>query len=230
VDKDSKYSAGNGITLTANRFSVDTGTVQSRVSGSCSSGNSIRAIASNGTVTCESAAGGGTLADNSVTTSKILDGTITATDVNSNSVQSRVSGSCSSGNSIRAIASNGTVTCESDDSGIATESDPQVGSLSNSSVPRWNGSQLVNGLLRDNGQNVGIGTSAPLSRLHVVGNNIQIPIITGRPSTADCNNESETGRIVLSSGKDNYHIYVCAAGVFPSGWVGFAGVFIDTIG
>jgi hypothetical protein len=52
-----------------------------------------------------------------VSSSRILDGTITQADVDSTSIQRRVSASCAAGSSIREINQDGTVTCETDDSG-----------------------------------------------------------------------------------------------------------------
>lgn len=57
------------------------------------------------------------LANNSVNTDSILNGTIVAADINNNSVQQRISGTCSAGSSIASILANGTVTCENDDVG-----------------------------------------------------------------------------------------------------------------
>src|SRR5262249_22321942 len=45
----------------------------------------------------------------------------------------------------------------------------QIGPLTTNRVPRWNGLQLVNGLIQDNGTNVGIGTAPGTSRLTVAG-------------------------------------------------------------
>lgn len=45
--------------------------------------------------------------------------------------------------------------------------DPKVGSLSLNYLPKWNGSILANGLIFDNGSNVGIGTAAPGANLTV---------------------------------------------------------------
>ncbi|USN58450.1 MAG: hypothetical protein H6767_09485 [Candidatus Peribacteria bacterium] len=42
-----------------------------------------------------------------------------------------------------------------------------VGSLSSGNVPRWDGSQLVSGVLTDDGTNVGIGFSGPQAPLDV---------------------------------------------------------------
>jgi len=61
------------------------------------------------------------LADGAVTSAKLSDGTITAADVLATSVQVRVSGSCAVGSYIRAIASNGTVTCEAGPSILGLE-------------------------------------------------------------------------------------------------------------
>ena len=47
------YAAGAGLNLTGTTFSVDPAQVQNRVAGSCQAGSSIRAIAQDGTVTCQ---------------------------------------------------------------------------------------------------------------------------------------------------------------------------------
>jgi hypothetical protein len=73
-------------------------------------------ITSTGTV---SIADGGVstvkLANGSVTSAKIADGSIALADINSTQIQRRVSASCAVGSSIRAIAVDGTVSCEVDD-------------------------------------------------------------------------------------------------------------------
>lgn len=53
VDDDTTYTAGTGLTLSGNQFSVNTALIQARVTESCSSGNAIRVINPDGTVTCE---------------------------------------------------------------------------------------------------------------------------------------------------------------------------------
>lgn len=117
---------------------INANQVQNRINGFCIPGNSIRAIASDGSVTCEADdAGTGTvtsvatgtgltggpitsagtiaIANNGVSSTLIADGTITSTDINTSSVQTRVNGSCAAGSSISAISGTGAVTCEIDD-------------------------------------------------------------------------------------------------------------------
>jgi hypothetical protein len=60
---------------------------------------------------------GDNIADNTIDSSEIEDGSLTSSDINIGSIQTRVSGTCSVGSSIRSIAANGTVICETDDVG-----------------------------------------------------------------------------------------------------------------
>ncbi len=99
---------------TANRLGTLTpSAVQQRVSGVCNVGSSIRTINADGTVGCE---------DDSVLTESQVDafaannGYALATDLASGltTKQNRITGMCAAGRSIRAIASDGSVTCEDD--------------------------------------------------------------------------------------------------------------------
>ena len=94
-------------------------------------------------------------------------GTVTL-DANTTYLQRRVTGACAPGSSISKVYEDGTVVCETDDVGITSESDPKVGGITLNYIPKWNGSTLVTGAIYDNG-NVGIGTTAPGSKLHISG-------------------------------------------------------------
>lgn len=48
-----------------------------------------------------------------------------------------------------------------------SEADPKVGSLAVNSVPKWDGTTLLNGSIVDDGTNVGIGTAAPATVLDI---------------------------------------------------------------
>ncbi|GEM_PF-2718899 len=127
----------------------------------------------------EVAAGGGetgTASDvvctDCVGASDIADG-LGVSEIDESLIQKRVTGTCSSTDqSIKTIDTNGAVTCETDDKGITTESDPKVGTLTSSYVPKWGGSYLSNSKIYDNGTSVGIGTTSPSSLyiLDVSGN------------------------------------------------------------
>lgn len=106
----SSYTAGSGLLLGGTEFSVDTAAVQSRVGGSCTAGSYIRAVAADGTVTCE------TDSDTNTTYSAgagiSLAGDAFSADMSV--VQARVGATCAAGSAIRAIAADGTVTCQTD--------------------------------------------------------------------------------------------------------------------
>jgi hypothetical protein len=112
TDDGNTYLAGTGLTLDGSTFSVSPEVVQSRVSASCPAGQSIRAIAQDGTVMCEVDDVGppGT----TYTAGSGLTLTGTQFDVDTSLIQARVSGTCPAGQAIRAIGVGGTVTCEPD--------------------------------------------------------------------------------------------------------------------
>lgn len=51
-----------------------------------------------------------------------------------------------------------------------SETDPQVSSTTNNRIPKWNGTSLADGIITDNGTNIGIGNSTPSAKLNIVGN------------------------------------------------------------
>lgn len=99
-------------------LSVDATTVQSRVGGSCPAGQAIRAIAANGAVTCEvDDNAGGDITGVSAGTGLSgggASGTV-GLSVDTTVVQARIAATCPAGQAIRAIAADGSVTCEVDD-------------------------------------------------------------------------------------------------------------------
>lgn len=123
-------SSNNTITGggTSNNFNlnINTTNVQSRVSSTACSGPnlSIKTINADGTVTCETddvgtSGGGGDITDVLAGTGLSGGGSTGSVTLSANTgyLQRRVSSTCAAGSSIRAINSDGTVTCETDDTG-----------------------------------------------------------------------------------------------------------------
>ncbi|MDH3628426.1 MAG: hypothetical protein OEV00_14670 [Acidobacteriota bacterium] len=84
--------------------------------------------------------------------------------------QRRVVSSCAPNNFMRAVAADGTVTCEADDVGVGVENDPQVGALDPGDIPYWAGSTLLPSNIRqvffDTGVGLGGGVD-PAEDFHV---------------------------------------------------------------
>jgi hypothetical protein len=108
---------------------IDAAQVQRRVSANCAVGSSIRGIAADGTVTCQAAgtgtitgvtsgtglAGGGSAGNITVS---IAPGGVGTTQIDAAAVQRRVANGCAEGSSIRVIAQDGSVTCETDNDAV----------------------------------------------------------------------------------------------------------------
>jgi hypothetical protein len=73
---------------------------------------------------------GDNITDGTIDSSEIQDGSLTSADINTGSIQTRVSGTCSAGSSIRSIAADGTVTCETDDVGVSGTISGETASMS----------------------------------------------------------------------------------------------------
>ncbi len=64
---------------------------------------------------------------------------------------------------------NGRATWVNSSTIVPTETDPQVTSATTNKIPKWNGTSLSDGLITDNGTNIGIGNTAPADKLHING-------------------------------------------------------------
>ena len=160
--------------------------------------------------------------------------------VDGDSLQKRVSSSCGAGSSIRVINSDGTVTCETDDTGGGGGGGID-GSGSTNYVPKFTGATtLGNSQIYDTGSRVGIGKTNPSEKLHVQGNmRVEGNINTSaagwiKAGSGSINNNLSVGRIESKAGWLGGYTYVdgnmtvggtlrannriCLGGVCESSW------------
>lgn len=108
----------------------------------------------------------------------------------------------SRGTNLQVLQTNGTgSTAWVNTSSLAiTENDPQVSSLASNSIPKWNGSTLVDGQIIDDGTNVGVGTSP------------------GTGNKLDVNGKTKTTTFQMTNGASNNAI-LQSDGVGNASWV-----------
>lgn len=123
---DSVYTAGTGLVLTGNAFSVDPTKFQARVADACGPNAAIASINQDGTVNCQSVP--------SYTAGNGLSLSGTQFSIDPTKTQARVGGSCSPGFAIRVIDQTGNVTCEPTGGGGGSSPTPVGGSDANSAV------------------------------------------------------------------------------------------------
>lgn len=95
---------------------IDPDQVQTRVDGSCSAGEFIKSVGTDGSVDCEAAAGGGTITSVSVGPGLTGGGTsgAVALGVDTSVIQARVTGACAPGQYVQGVGIDGTVSCGTD--------------------------------------------------------------------------------------------------------------------
>lgn len=80
------------------------------------------------------------------------------------------------------------------------------------------GGTLTEAMIVNSDGNVGVGTTIPQSRLQVANGYIQVPFTGGGPAGTDCDNNTEGGRMTVSSNGSQSFLWVCAGAL---GWHGF---------
>jgi len=147
------------------------------------------------------------IADNSITSAKIVNGAVAYADLNMTASTVANAGLlvsdgtnfankiCGSNEVLLWTVANGWA-CNAV---VLTETDPQVGANTTNSISKWDGSALVaSGIIEASG-NVGIGTASPAATLEVVG--------AGQfSSTLSANSLWVNGSIVVQSDRNFYNL------------------------
>ncbi len=101
------------------------------------------------------------------------------------------------------------------------ETDPKVATTTTNKVPKWNGTNLVDGIITDNGTNIGIGVT-PTEKLEVAGKtkttNLQVTAGTpaaGKVLTATDAAGNATWQAPATTATVGVKFYIVASGIFP---------------
>jgi hypothetical protein len=109
------------------------------------------------------------IAAGAVTSAQVAPSAIGLTQIDTNQVQKRISGTCPPGSSVRTVHPDGTVDCELDDIGIIGETDPTAVKIQAGSPGTPQGGHLNitgTGLFAEK---IGVGTANPFVKLHIAG-------------------------------------------------------------
>jgi hypothetical protein len=72
-----------------------------------------------------------------------------------------------------------------------SETDPQVSSTTSNMIPKWNGTTLTDGIIYDNGTNIGISTTTPSEKIDIIG--------SGRSKVRTTSTTTEAGFTAVST-------------------------------
>lgn len=206
VDDGASYTGTGGVTVSGTTISANTAVVQARVSSICASGSSIRQINADGTVLCQTDSAGSYTAGAGLT----LTGTSFAADTTY--LQRRVTGTCTTGSMVTAVAADGTVTCGQDGrfgGGGSTAETPASGDCTIAEVRLFAGNFPPRGWLFADGRTLSI--SAYTAVFAILGTTY------GGNGTTTFSLPDLRNTVPRSSGNGAPLQYIiCMSGIFPA--------------